>query len=81
MFAGHVVHHVSVPNHCLQGDAGPSMYSPSLADNSFGAECLDVAYCRDVDNDYPADGSAYEIDEDYPVKEGATAQASSSRGS
>ncbi|CAK0785221.1 hypothetical protein CVIRNUC_008427 [Coccomyxa viridis] len=28
----------------------------------------------DVDNDYPADGSAYEIDEDYPVKEGATAQ-------
>ena len=51
------------------------MYSPSLADKSFGAECLDVAYCRDVDNDYPADGSAYEIDEDYPVKEGATAQA------
>ena len=57
------------------------MYSPTLANINSSAKCLDVASHRDVDNDYPADGSAYEIDEDYPVKEGATAQASSSRGS
>ena len=33
---------------------------------------------RDLDNDYPADGSAYEIDDSYPAKEGATAKVAGS---